>query len=294
MDFKDLFMYRNQCVEPILPTRELTTRITNKIWIAFERNILYLYLSFDDSDLDQNYTTILRRIYVEYHEKVLAEINIPTDFLNEDDRYRCLILVEPEQKHLAFSFIEWICNGLANEVPSSPQIGKILDEFTREVNEAFTEELFSYRFVSYRFIEVTTEEQVKAISAAAAIPYEQCRTHIQSAIGKLAHRPIADYIGCALEAVHAVEALARIICANNATLSANIKELQTTLDLHPTIADSLKKFYAFRGETFGHSEKVDPVREKYNNSETALFVLVSASAWLSYLHAQWERSKAGS
>jgi hypothetical protein len=140
----------------------------------------------------------------------------------------------------------------------------------------------AYRLVDGTAAKITSDVEIAAIETALDVKLRGVRTHLHSALAKLADRKTPDYRNSVKESISAVESLAQSVTGNSsATLGDALKILAPALGLHGAFRDALSKLYGFTSDADGirHAILDDP-NVTYGD---AMFMLVVCSAFVNYL-----------
>jgi len=160
--------------------------------------------------------------------------------------------------------------------------------FTNDCNAALKRERAAYQIVQGKVVELTDEGQLKAIDEAmvAAEPFAPVHEHLRTAVARLGDRPEPDCRNAAKEAISAVETLAGMIAGSpGATLDAALKliEQRKIIPLHPSLIKAWGAIYGYTSDAgIRHGLKEG---QSSIELEDALYVVVSCSAFISYLIA---------
>jgi hypothetical protein len=141
-----------------------------------------------------------------------------------------------------------------------------------------------YRLVSGRIVEITSEEEIKAIEQALALPdsLKPVREHLSQSLTLLSNRQKPDYRNSIKESISAVESLAKIISKQNgATLGPALDAVEKKTKLHAVLKQAFQKLYGYTSDAQGirHALMDEPTLD----AEDAKFMLVSCSAFVNYL-----------
>lgn len=161
----------------------------------------------------------------------------------------------------------------------------VSNAFIGRLNSEFNRLNFAYRVVDGKIVEITSEEEIKAVETALAGPDTQIRLHLCTALELYAKRPDGDYRNSIKESISAVEAYCRERTGKN-TLGDAIKELKNRgVVLHPILNDSLTKLYAYTNQpdTGVRHSLMDDSDGYTPGADEALFMLVACSAFINYL-----------
>ncbi len=162
-------------------------------------------------------------------------------------------------------------------------------DFRRRCNQAFAAENAGYRFVGPTIApisELTDQVAVEsALEALRGIP--AARAHLAHALELLGKRPDPDFRNSIKESISSVEALAQWITGDpKATLGAALAKIP---NLHGALSKSLSALYGWTSDADGirHAMQDEPNL----NAEDARFMLVTCSAFCSYLVAKAAHTK---
>jgi hypothetical protein len=160
--------------------------------------------------------------------------------------------------HEAYDFIEFLAQG----PPSAFQQG-----FVNSANEILKQESSGYRFVSGRIVEITSEEEIKAIEQALALPdsLKPVREHLSQSLTILSAREKPDYRNSIKESISAVESLSKIISGQNkATLTTALNAVERKTKLHSDLKEAFQKLYGYTS----HARIVFRIRELFGGEGT--------------------------
>ena len=278
-----LFSERYGYVNPskVIIREDITLPIQNAICSCydalpetFHNSAISAYLYFNQyTDLERHiWTYFLNKREGEFREKNYI---VATPFLEDKSEpwYRKLDLVEFTIQYLRA--LDHRCD--KRYYVSNAFIGRFNSEFNR-LN-------FAYRVVDDKIVEITSEEEIKAVETALAGPDTQIRLHLCTALELYAKRPEGDYRNSIKESISAVEAYCRERTGKN-TLGDAIKELKNRgVVLHPILNDSLTKLYAYTNQpdTGVRHSLMDDSDGYTPGADEALFMLVACSAFINYL-----------
>lgn len=166
------------------------------------------------------------------------------------------------------------------------------DLFSEAFNNIFETEYVGYRFVDGKIVAITDKNEINEIEQACDAPYNGCKAHIEKAVGFLADREHKDYKNCIKESISAVETICQIIIGSNtATLNKAIQKLKNKgIKIHPVLETAFTKLYAYTSDEGGirHAEGLFVSEVSF---EEAKFMLVSCSAFVNYLIAEYGKIK---
>ena len=154
------------------------------------------------------------------------------------------------------------------------------------LNSEFERLNFAYRVVGREIIEITSEQEIKAIECAMDNSPRNIQIHLNSALEKYAQRPVGDYRNSIKESISAVEAFCREKTGEN-TLGKALKKLESRgLVIHSSLKSAFEKLYVYTNqeETGIRHALMDDEANYTPTAEEALFMLISCSAFINYLN----------
>ena len=160
--------------------------------------------------------------------------------------------------------------------------------FVTLLNSEFKRLNFAYRIVNFEIVEITSEQEIKAIEDAIETSPGNIKMHLNSALEKLAQRPIGDYRNSIKESISAVEAFCREKTGEN-TLGKALNKLEKSgLVIHSSLKSAFEKLYVYTNqEDTGIRHALMDDEENYTpTAEEALFMLISCSAFINYLDSK--------
>lgn len=160
------------------------------------------------------------------------------------------------------------------------------EHFIKLLNSEFERLNFAYRIVGREIIEITSEQEIKAIECAMDNSPRNIQIHLNSALEKYAQRPIGDYRNSIKESISAVEAFCREKTGEN-TLGKALKKLESRgLVIHSSLKSAFEKLYVYTNqeETGIRHALMDDEANYTPTAEEALFMLISCSAFINYLN----------
>lgn len=183
----------------------------------------------------------------------------------------------------------WYINDWINDNYYSPN-----ELFSELFNHLFEAEYVGYRFVNGKIVAITDRCEIDEIEQACEIPYAGCKAHIEKAVGFLADREHKDYKNCIKESISAVESICCIIAdKKNATLGDTLKILEGKCNLKGQLKSAFEKLYAYTNNDKGGIRHAEGLFVSEVSFEEAKFMLVSCSAFVNYLIAEYGKIKKG-
>lgn len=168
------------------------------------------------------------------------------------------------------------------------------DDFVHQCNRVLKDEMAGYQIVGLQVVPITSEVEVEAIEKAMADsePLGPVREHLVRSLELLSEKPSPDWRNSIKESISAVEALCRIIAQDKkATLGDALKVVERKVALHAALRRAFDSLYGYTSDANGirHSLK----DEADLDLEDAVFMLVSCSAFVSFLVAKAQKADIG-
>jgi len=148
------------------------------------------------------------------------------------------------------------------------------------LNEEFIRLNFAYRIIDYKIVEVTSEEEIKAIETALKCG-NSIKTHLSNALGLLAIKPEGDYRNSIKESISAVEAYTREITGEKVLNLGKLEEAGITLP--STLRNAFNNLYGYTNDKTTGIRHALMDDTNAPSAEEAIFMLVSCSAFINYL-----------
>lgn len=158
-------------------------------------------------------------------------------------------------------------------------------------NSIFEEECVGYRFVNGEIVPITDKQEIEELEEVVQSEFKGCSAHIAKAISLLSDRTNKDYKNCVKESISAVESICKIIVGkNNAQLGDMLKILESKRGLKGPLKAGFEKLYNYTNDKGGirHAEGLFVSNVTF---EEAKFMLVSCSAFVNYLIAEYGKIK---
>lgn len=167
-------------------------------------------------------------------------------------------------------------------------VGQIAIEFAKRINHEFERLNYAYRFIDKEIVELTNEQEIKAIEDCLLTSANNVKMHLSNALELLAERPIGKYGNSIKESISAVE----VVCRNKTGESTLGRALDCLVKKGVVIPQTLKsafnKLYDYTNDkdTGIRHALMDETGECAPTYAEALFMLVSCSAFINYLYAK--------
>lgn len=189
----------------------------------------------------------------------------------------------------------YICNWIKENYQAKTEYGygytEIGDEAYLLINDLFEREYVGYRFIGGIITPITCETEFAAVEDAIVVPFEGCRVHISKALQYLSDRENPDYKNSVKESISAVECLCKIITGKeHASLGDALIIMEKRRGLKGQLKEALTKLYSYTNDK-GGIRHADGLFVSDVTFEEAKFMLVSCSAFVNYLIAEYGKIK---
>ena len=167
-------------------------------------------------------------------------------------------------------------------------VEQIAIEFAKRINHEFERLNYAYRFIDKEIVELTNEQEIKAIEECLLTSANNVKMHLSNALELLAERPIGKYGNSIKESISAVE----VVCRNKTGESTLGRALDCLVKKGIVIPQTLKsafnKLYDYTNDkdTGIRHALMDETGDCAPTYAEALFMLVSCSAFINYLYAK--------
>ena len=167
-------------------------------------------------------------------------------------------------------------------------VEQIAIEFAKRINHEFERLNYAYRFIDKEIVELTNEQEIKAIEECLLTSANNVKMHLSNALELLAERPIGKYGNSIKESLSAVE----VVCRNKTGESTLGRALDCLVKKGIVIPQTLKsafnKLYDYTNDkdTGIRHALMDETGDCAPTYAEALFMLVSCSAFINYLYAK--------
>lgn len=265
----DSFSERNGYAKPsdVLIREKITPEIQNAICSCYDE----LRLQIGVSAKYYRYTDMEEYLWQYFLERRKGNFRlgnsshiVATSYIEENNPwFRKLDLIEKSLEYLAS--IQW-----------DKRFSDILNREFKRLN-------FAYRVIDNKIVEITSEEEIKAIEEAITNEDDSIKIHLQSAMKQLCLRPEGDYRNSIKESISAVGAFCRKITGEN-TLGKALSKLESNgIVLPALLKNAFINLYSYTNDkTTGiRHEFIDDTNSP--GADEAIFMLVSCSAFINYL-----------
>lgn len=169
------------------------------------------------------------------------------------------------------------------------------EDESEAVNELLESHRAGYRFVGGEMVRITSELEIEAVNLAVEARIDgldPARKHLSRAIELFSERPTPDYRNTIKEAISAAESAACTVMGVR-NFDAAVKKMVTERTLHPAMQRAMSALFGYSSDEQGVRHGFTSAEDRVDYAE-ALFVLVTCSAFLSYIAEHLRQREADS
>lgn len=235
-----------------------------------------------------------------------VELKVWTDFFNQ--RHNNFYCGFQERKvvvtsHILDPKVEWyskldilefvihVLRGFCAQRYQDQYYQKVVSEFIEHLNYDFTRLNYAYRIVNYLIVEITSEQEIKAIENALHDNQTSVRMHLDNALKLYSRRPNPDPRNSIKESISAVEAFCREQTGEE-TLGKALKHLvDNGILIHKMLNESFTKLYVYTNDkASGIRHALMDADAGYTPSlDEAYYMIVTCSAFINFLNMKLSR-----
>lgn len=269
------FSIRNEILTEKINIKGDNVILKNRLWTLFYQS------AFDPYDsLDLELTNF---------EKTMVELGIHYEFpYNKIAKQKN---VETLKKHIINGNCWWLIYELIEIYVARILETSQKDEFISQINRILEEENSGYRMISEIFVPITNEVELSAVEETLFSSFDVVEKHMKKALSLYSDRLHPDYENCVKESISAVESMCCIITGESgktATLGATLKKLEKHgIHIHEAMKSAFEKLYGYTSDENGIRH--GGIDFKGASSDDARYMLISCSAFINYLTAQYTK-----
>lgn len=269
------FSIRNGILTEKINIKGDNVALKNRLWTLFYQSAFDPYdsLEFELTDF----------------EKTMAELGTHYEFpYNRIDKQKN---VETLKKHIVNGNCWWLIYELIEIYVARILETSKKDEFLSQVNRILEEENSGYRMIAEIFVPITNEVELSAVEETLFSSFDVVEKHMKKALSLYSDRLHPDYENCVKESISAVESMCCIITGESgktATLGATLKKLEKHgIHIHEAMKSAFEKLYGYTSDENGIRH--GGINFKGASSDDARYMLISCSAFINYLTAQYTK-----
>ena len=286
--FKSLFSHRHNLVEtqPIIMRNSISQEILNAIGSCYDvlcqkLNAVRIkfYRSQGDLFLQQE---IERELWIHFANRRLADFGSASQYhLIFDELLTHQIL--PWNQVL--DLVEYVCKWVSVNIEKHSYLKDLLKEFEDNLNKEFDRLDYGYRVINHCIVDITSDEELAAISEAIENSKDNVSEHLQRAVMHYSARPNPDVRNSIKESISAVEAVCRELTGEN-TLGQALKHLEDNgVVIHKVLKEGFIKFYVYTNDSDSgiRHALMDDEGAYVPSKDEAYYMLVTCSTFVNYL-----------
>lgn len=285
--FKNLFSHRHNLIEtqPIITKNAISQEVINAIGTCYDvlcRNLVAIYERYYSGIKLFVQQDIERELWIHFANRRLAGFE-------KNGRY-CLVFNEllslaqlPWYRIL--DMVEYVCKWINLNIPQYDYLKDILNDFEENLNNEFDRLDYGYRVVNHCIVDITSEEEMAAISEAIENSKDNVNEHLQRAVMHYSARPNPDVRNSIKESISAVEAVCRELTGEN-TLGQALKHLEANgVVIHKMLKEGFTKFYVYANDKDSgiRHALMDDDGTYVPSKDEAYYMLVACSTFVNYL-----------
>lgn len=269
------FSIRNGILTEKINIKSDNVTLKNRLWTLFYQS------AFDPYDsLDLELTDF---------EKTMAELGTHYEFpYNRIDKQKN---VDTLKKHIVNGNCWWLIYELIEIYVARILKTSKKDEFISQVNRILEEENSGYRMIAEIFAPIINEVELSAVEETLFSSFDVVEKHMKKALSLYSDRLHPDYENSVKEFISAVESMCCIITGESgrtATLGATLKKLEKHgIHIHEAMKSAFEKLYGYTSDENGIRH--GGINFKGASSDDARYMLISCSAFINYLTAQYTK-----
>ncbi|QHQ16537.1 hypothetical protein GMW39_12125 [Pectobacterium parmentieri] len=153
----------------------------------------------------------------------------------------------------------------------------------RALNIVLETENAAYRIIEKEFVEITDSQEIEAVEDSITNGSQSTKLHLQRALGLLSDRKQPDYRNSIKESISAVESACNTISGEEkGTLGKSLKQIETSIGLHPSLKNAFSSLYGYTSDSGGIRHALTDESEHPSFAD-AKFMLVACSAFCNFL-----------
>lgn len=271
-----LFSERYGYIKPseVIIRERITPEIQNAICSCYDR--------LENSVYGNDYIALERTVWLYFLNRRERDFKVDVIY-GRSDVTTDFILSNDAEWYKKLDLIEFVINYLYD--PKCKIGASVVKKFISELNSEFARLNFAYRVVNTKIVAITSKEEISAIEAAVEIKMTTVQKHLSESLKQIALRPNPDCRNSIKESISAVEAFCREKTGES-TLGKSLSKLESSgIKIPKMLKEAFDKLYAYTNQkdTGIRHALMDDEGTYVPSADEALFMLVSCSAFISYL-----------
>nr|WP_231848491.1 hypothetical protein [Pectobacterium atrosepticum] len=151
------------------------------------------------------------------------------------------------------------------------------------LNIVLERENAAYRIIGKEFVEITNNQEIEAVEGAIVNGSQSTKFHLQRALELLSDRKQPDYRNSIKESISAVESACNAISGDEkGTLGKSLKQIDTSIGLHPSLKNAFSNLYGYTSDSGGIRHALTD-ESAHPSFADAKFMLVACCAFCNFL-----------
>ena len=286
--FKSLFSHRHNFAEnqPIIMRNVISEEVVNAIGTCYDmlcRRLMYMHNnSLQPSLVNFLQQDIERELWIHFANRRLSDFD-------SGGRYHLMFDELLTKSRLPWNRIldltEYVCKWVSVNIEKYRYLEELLKEFEGNLNNEFDRLDYGYRVVSHCIVDITSEEEMAAISEAIENSKDNVSEHLQRAVMHYSARPNPDVRNSIKESISAVEAVCRELTGET-TLGKALKHLEDNgVVIHKMLKEGFTKFYVYTNDADSgiRHALMDDEGAYVPSKDEAYYMLEACSTFVNYL-----------
>lgn len=286
--FKSLFSHRHNLIEtqPIITRNTISEEVINAIGTCYDVFCRRLKAVYNNSYHPHNdyflQEDIERELWIHFANRRLSGFE-------SGGRYHLLfdelLTLRTMSWNQILDLAEYVCKWVSVNINNYPYLKELLKEFEGNLNNEFDRLDYGYRVVNHCIVDITSEEEMAAISDAIENSKENVSEHLQRAVMHYSARPNPDVRNSIKESISAVEAVCRELTGET-TLGKALKHLEDNgVVIHKMLKEGFTKFYVYTNDPDSgiRHALMDDDGTYVPSKDEAYYMLLACSTFVNYL-----------
>lgn len=286
--FKDLFSHRHNLVEtqPIIMRNAISEEVINAIGTCYDVLCQRMQWAYNNSfNPGENFLLqrdIERELWIHFANRRLADFGSGGGYHLIFDE---LLTQRKMPWNQILDLVEYVCKWVSVNIDNYRYLEELLKEFEGNLNNEFDRLDYGYRVVNHCIVDITSEEEMAAISEAIENSKDNVSEHLQRAVMHYSARPNPDVRNSIKESISAVEAVCRELTGET-TLGKALKHLEDNgVVIHKMLKEGFTKFYVYTNDADSgiRHALMDDEGTYTPSKDEAYYMLVACSTFVNYL-----------
>lgn len=261
-------------MQKIIQRESIDNELRTGIWNALQIYVLDTWQGSPDCASILN--TLSEDIWISF---LKMPLDVYPGFLsnhtNQKDVYANLRdIIFKDEWYDVYDLVEFILKNLPDDWTPA---------LIRQLNITLETENAAYRIIEKEFVEITDNQEIEAVEGAIVNGSQSTKFHLQRALELLSDRKQPDYRNSIKESISAVESACNAISGDEkGTLGKSLKQIETSIGLHPSLKNAFSNLYGYTSDSGGIRHALTD-ESAHPSFADAKFMLVACSAFCNFL-----------